>query len=134
MPIGLTVCYESIFPQLWLRQNRAGAKVFVNVTNDAWCFDSDAPYQHLAVNALRAVETGRPVLRSANTGISAIIDRFGRVLQTAPLNTRAILRGGAALPIHDAKNFYTQWGDWFAWLCAVFYFTLLISTFVFAYE
>ena len=134
VPIGLTVCYESIFPQLWLRQNRAGAKVFVNVTNDAWFFDSDAPYQHLAVNALRAVETGRPVLRSANTGISAIIDRFGRVLQTAPLNTRAILRGGAALPIHDAKNFYTQWGDWFAWLCAVFYFTLLISTFVFAYE
>ena len=134
VPIGLTVCYESIFPQLWLRQNRAGAKVFVNVTNDAWFFDSDAPYQHLAVNALRAVETGRPVLRSANTGISAIIDRFGRVLQTAPLNTRAILRGGVALPIHDAKNFYTQWGDWFAWLCAVFYFTLLISTFVFAYE
>lgn len=134
IPVGLTVCYESIFPQLWLAQNRAGAKLFVNVTNDAWFFESDAPYQHLAVNVLRAVETGRPVLRSANTGVSAIIDRFGHILQSAPLNTRAILRGGVTLPINEAKNFYTQWGDWFAWLCAVFYFTLLISTFVFAYE
>lgn len=134
VPLGLTVCYESIFPQLWLRQTRAGAKVFANVTNDAWFFDSDAPYQHLAVNAVRAVETGRPVLRSANTGISAVIDRFGRVVQSAPLNTRAILRAGVTLPINEAQNFYTQWGDWFAWLCAVFYFTLLISTFVFAYE
>lgn len=134
VPLGLTVCYESIFPQLWLRQTRAGAKLFVNVTNDAWFFDSDAPYQHLVVNAVRAVETGRPVLRSANTGISAVIDRFGRVVQSASLNTRAILQAGVTLPINDAKNFYTQWGDWFAWLCAVFYFTLLISTFVFAYE
>ncbi len=134
VPFGLTVCYESIFPQLWLRQNRAGAKFFVNVTNDAWFFDSDAPYQHLAVNTLRAVETGRPVLRAANTGISAVIDRFGRVRESAALNTRALITDSVPLPVNDARNFYTQWGDWFAWLCAALYFTLLVSAIVFAYE
>ncbi len=134
VPFGITVCYESIFPQLWAKQNRAGAKFFVNVTNDAWFFDSDAPYQHLAVSALRAVETGRPVLRAANTGISAVVDRYGRIQQTAPLNTRAILTADIPLPLNDAQNFYTQWGDWFAWISAAFYFTLLISAMVFAYE
>lgn len=134
VPFGITVCYESIFPQLWAKQNRAGAKFFVNVTNDAWFFDSDAPYQHLAVSALRAVETGRPVLRAANTGISAVVDRYGRIQETAPLNTRAILTANIPLPLNEAQNFYTQWGDWFAWLCAALYFTLLISAMVFAYE
>ena len=134
VPFGITVCYESIFPQLWAKQNRAGAKFFVNVTNDAWFFDSDAPYQHLAVSALRAVETGRPVLRAANTGISAVVDRYGRIQETAPLNTRTILTANIPLPLNDAQNFYTQWGDWFAWLCAALYFTLLISAMVFAYE
>ena len=134
VPFGITVCYESIFPQLWVKQNRAGAKFFVNVTNDAWFFDSDAPYQHLAVSALRAVETGRPVLRAANTGISAVVDRYGRIQETAPLNTRTILTANIPLPLNDAQNFYTEWGDWFAWLCAALYFTLLISAMVFAYE
>lgn len=134
VPFGTTVCYESIFPQLWLGQNRDGAKFFVNITNDAWYFDTDAPYQHLAVNVLRAVELGRPVLRAANTGISAVIDPLGRIEYKLDLNTRGILYATIPLPVGDNVNFYTQWGDWFAWLCAAFYFTLLISTFVFAYE
>ena len=81
-----------------------------------------------------AVETGRPVLRAANTGISAVVDRYGRIQETAPLNTRAILTANIPLPLDEAQNFYTQWGDWFAWLCAALYFTLLISAMVFAYE
>ena len=134
MSVGGTICYESIYPQLWLSQNRQGAKFFVNVTNDAWFFDTAAPYQHLAVNVLRAVETGRPVLRAANTGFSAFIDPFGRIEKQSGLFTREILRSAVPLPVGEMRNFYTQWGDWFAWLCAALYFTLLISTMVFAYE
>lgn len=134
VPFGTTICYESVFPQLWRAQNLAGAKFFVNITNDAWYFDTAAPYQHLAVNVLRAVETGRPVLRAANTGISAVIDPFGRITRRLELNRRGALSVSVPLPVGDRVNFYTQWGDWFAWLCAAFYFTLLISTFVFAYE
>lgn len=132
--LGETICYESIYPQLWLSQNRQGAKLFVNITNDAWFFNTAAPYQHLAVNVLRAVETGRPVLRAANTGFSAVIDPFGRIEQQSNLFTREILQTSIPLTIDGRKNFYTQWGDWFAWLCAAFYFTLLISTVVFSYE
>ena len=132
--MGASICYESIYPQLWLAQNRQGAKFFVNVTNDAWFFRTAAPYQHLAVNVLRAVETGRPVLRAANTGFSAVIDPFGRIEKQSQLFTKELLRAAVPLPIDEHKNFYTQWGDWFAWLCAAFYFTLLISTMVFSYE
>ena len=134
VPVGQTICYESIFPQLYVAQNRQGAKLFLNLTNDAWFFDTSAPYQHLAANVLRAVETGRPVLRAANTGFSAVIDPFGRIEQKSSLFTREILRASVPLPVGDKMNFYTQWGDWFAWLCAALYFTLLISTMVFAYE
>ena len=132
--VGESICYESIYPQLWRSQNLQGAKLFVNLTNDAWFFKTAAPYQHLAVNVLRAVETGRPVLRAANTGISAVIDPFGRIQEHTGLFTQEVLRAAVALPIGERVNFYTQWGDWFAWLCAIFYFTLLISTMVFSYE
>ncbi len=132
--VGGTICYESIYPQLWLAQNRQGAKLFVNITNDAWFFHTAAPYQHLAVNVLRAVETGRPVLRAANTGFSAVIDPYGRIEQQSGLFTQETLQASIPIRVGQEKNLYTQWGDWFAWLCAAFYFTLLISTMVFAYE
>lgn len=132
--LGLTICYESIFPQLWVAQSRQGAKLFVNITNDAWFFDTAAPYQHLAINAVRAAETGRPVLRAANTGFSAVIDPFGRIEQKSGLFTQEILRANVPLPVGDKLSFYAQWGDWFAWLCAAIYFTLFISLAVFSYE
>lgn len=134
LPFGVSICYESVFPRVWLHQNRQGAKFFVNITNDGWYFDTDAPYQHLAINVLRAVETGRPVLRSANTGISAVIDKTGRLVEKTPLDVPAIILSDVSLMTSDDHNFYTDWGDWFAYLCAIIYFTFLISTMVFAYE
>lgn len=134
VPLGTTICYESVFPQLWLSQNRRGAKLFVNTTNDAWFFDTSAPYQHLAVNVLRAAEMGRPVLRSANTGFSAVIDAYGRIEKASGLFTQETLLSTVPLSAGDSVNFYTKWGEWFAWLCAIFYFTLLISLVVFSYE
>ena len=132
--LGSTICYESIFPQLWVAQARKGAKVFVNVTNDAWFFATAAPYQHLSANVLHAVETGRSVLRAANTGFSAVINPVGKIEDKSGLFSREILYSAVALPVGEYQTFYTQWGDWFAWVCALLFFTLLISTIVFAYE
>lgn len=134
LAFGETICYESVFSSLWRRQARQGAKFFVNLTNDAWFFDTDAPYQHLAVSVLRAAELRRPVLRAANTGISAVIGPDGRILARAELNTRAVLTADVPLPLGPDLSFYAQWGDWFAWLCAAVYFTILLSVMVFAYE
>lgn len=131
---GSTICYESVFSRLWKEQAKAGARFFVNITNDAWFFDTDAPYQHLAVAVLRAAETQRPVLRAANTGISAIISPNGEILARAELNTRAVLQADIPLPLGAYESFYVRWGDWFAWVCAAIYFTILISAMVFAYE
>ena len=132
--LGTTICYESIFPQLWRTQAKQGAQLFVNITNDAWFFDTAAPYQHLAVNVLRAVENGRPVLRAANTGFSAYIDGFGNIRAKSGLFTQEILTTPVSLPVRDKSTFYVQWGDWFAWLCAILFFTIGISTIVFWYE
>jgi len=132
--LGTTVCYESIFPQLWREQNKQGAQLFVNITNDAWFFNTAAPYQHLAANVLRAVENGRPVLRAANTGFSAYIDAFGNINQKSNLFTQEILTVSVPLSVTERNTFYTKWGDWFAWLCAILFFTIGISTIVFLYE
>ncbi len=132
--LGTTICYESIFPQLWRAQNKQGAQLFVNITNDAWFFNTAAPYQHLAVNVLRAAENGRPVLRAANTGFSAYIDRFGNIQTKSGLFTQEILTVHVPLSVREKSTFYAQWGDWFAWLCAVIFFTIGISTVVFWYE
>ena len=132
--IGTTICYESIFPQLWRAQNKLGAQLFVNITNDAWFFKTAAPYQHLAANVLRAVETGRPVLRAANTGFSAYINPFGQIQSRSALFTQETLLESVPLAVNNAPNMYTQWGDWWAWLCAIIFFTVLISTVVFLYD
>jgi len=132
--LGTTICYEAIFPNLWLDQARQGAKAFVNITNDAWFFNTAAPYQHLSANVVRAVETARPVLRAANTGFSAVISPLGQVEKSSMLFAQEMLESSVALPVGDYATFYTQWGDWFAWVCTVIFFTLLISTMVFAYE
>ncbi len=132
--LGSTICYEAIFPQIWQYQTRQGAKLFVNLTNDAWFFDTAAPYQHLSANILRAVETGRPVLRAANTGISAVISPLGHLEQHSDLFTRTVLHARIPLMTGTKQTVYTQYGDWFAWVCAALFFTTLISSMVFAYE
>ena len=134
VPFGSTICYESVFSSRWRGQARNGAKFFVNITNDAWFFDTDAPYQHLAVSVLRAAELGRPVLRAANTGISAVISAKGEILSRAELNTKDILLADVALALNNDNTFYGRWGDWFAWVCAAIYFTILLSVVVFSYE
>lgn len=94
-----SVCYEAIFPDEVLPEGpRPG--LILNVTNDGWFGRTPGPYQHLAQARLRSVETGLPLVRAANTGISAVIDPYGRVWGSLPLGQEGVLDSGlpAAAP------------------------------------
>ena len=79
-PVGVAVCYEVAYPSLVAAEVRRGAGVLATITNDGWYGDSAAPRQHLALAMLRAGEARRYLVRAANTGISAVIDPYGREL------------------------------------------------------
>lgn len=85
LALGMLICYESIFPELAQDRVRAGATVLINISNDAWFGDTSAPEQHLHLSAMRAVEQGRYLVRGTNTGISAVIDDLGRIVEQGPL-------------------------------------------------
>jgi apolipoprotein N-acyltransferase len=88
--IAAYICYEIIFPELMPRP-RDAVNIVLNVTNDAWFGDTPGPYQHLRQTQLRAVEVGRPVIRAANTGISAVIDPFGQVSDALAMGVQGII-------------------------------------------
>ena len=107
-PVAMLVCYEAIFPhQLVDPADRPG--LIVNVTNDGWFGRSTGPYQHLSQARLRTIEQGLPLLRAANTGISAVIDPYGRITAQLPLQTSGIL--DSALPTPVPPTVYARWGD-----------------------
>ena len=83
--LGIFVCFESVFPEITRTLVLQGATILVNTTNDAWFGRTAAPYQHFSMSIVRAVETGRPVIRAANTGISGLISNRGRVLESTGL-------------------------------------------------
>jgi apolipoprotein N-acyltransferase len=94
-PVGFSICYEAIFPDRFIdAQKRPGW--LVNVTNDGWFGNSTGPYQHVAQARLRAIEQGLPIVRAANTGISAVIDPYGRYAARLAIGTEGLL--DAALP------------------------------------
>ena len=82
---GILICFESVFPELSRKWVLAGANVLVNLTNDAWYGKSSAPYHSLAMSVLRAVETRRSLIRSANTGISAFVTPAGTIAKQSDL-------------------------------------------------
>lgn len=96
LALGILVCYETIFPELAQQRVAEGATVLVNISNDAWFGATSAPEQHLQLSALRAVEQGRYVLRGTNTGISAIIDPRGRIVERGGLFQTHVISGTAA--------------------------------------
>ncbi len=125
---GVLICYEAIFPDLTRQFVKEGAHFLVNITNDAWFGRTSAPHQHLAMVTLRAVENSVPIVRGANTGISAIIHSDGRVVQSTDLFTREWLCGKIWLA--KSRTFYTQYGDLFTYLCLGFSgFILLVRFF-----
>ena len=107
-PAAASICYEVIFPGAVVPGPPAPrAGLILNVTNDAWFGDSPGPRQHLAQARLRAVEEGVPLLRAANTGISAVVDPYGRIVASLPLGVEGVL--DAALPrnLPDRTTFAT---------------------------
>jgi apolipoprotein N-acyltransferase len=102
------ICYEAIFARYIAQTNRPDW--MMHITNDAWFGDFSGPYQHLALSRLRAVEHGLPVLRAANTGISAVIDARGRVVDALGLGQAGFV--DAPLPVAIAPTIYARLGDW----------------------
>jgi apolipoprotein N-acyltransferase len=115
--LGVFICYESIFPDEIRQLAANGAQVFVNISNDGWYGDSGAYAQHLKQARMRAIENERWLLRDTNTGVTASIDPYGRVVATVPRKIRTALQAPYALS--NATTFYTGHGDWFAYLCAI---------------
>jgi apolipoprotein N-acyltransferase len=115
--LGVFICYESIFPDDVRQFAAQGAQVFVNISNDGWYGDSGAYAQHLKQARMRAVENDRWLLRDTNTGVTASIDPYGRVIASVPRKVRTALEAPYALS--DDTTFYTRHGDWFAYACAI---------------
>lgn len=120
--LGPLICYEDGFPEIAGNLTRGGADLLVNLSNDAWYLNSSAPWQHLVLSQFRAIENRRSVVRSTNTGLTAIIHPTGELSQAAPLFKKMILQGPAT--ISRLSSFYTRTGDLFAWF-AVFVLSVL---------
>ncbi len=107
-PFSPLICYEVIFPgEVSADNGRPGW--LLNLTNDAWYGISTGPYQHFEATRLRAVEEALPVVRVANTGISGVIDAYGRVVSSLPLDSAGVL--DAALPSPGAVTPYARYGN-----------------------
>jgi apolipoprotein N-acyltransferase len=106
---AVNICFEVVFPQLSRTFVRNGATLLTTITNDAWFGKSCAPYQHFAMAVMRAIENRRYLVRAANTGISGIVDPYGRVLQRTDIFVPAVMSG--KVQWIDETTFYTRLGD-----------------------
>ena len=125
---AVKICFEIIFPDLVRKQVKKGANLIVNMTNDAWFGKSSGPYQHLAISVFRAVENKRAIARCANTGISAHILPTGKIINQTGLFEKKIQND--FLPLIDLKTPYTDYGDFFAYICMI----VLLSTGISRYK
>jgi apolipoprotein N-acyltransferase len=115
--MGVLICYEVIFPQIPRESVLRGAQVLLNLTNDAWYGDTGGPYQHLEMSRWRAIESRVPLVRAANTGVSAAFDATGAEIGRIPLNTEGFLTA-TVYPMRYL-SFYTRFGDIFAWFSVI---------------
>jgi apolipoprotein N-acyltransferase len=101
------ICFESTFPNL-LKSNIEN-EIIINISNDGWFGNSLAPYQHLQITQVRALEFNRYILRAANTGLSAVINNHGEIIEYIPINKQGTLSG--FVPINLNRSFYSRYGD-----------------------
>ncbi len=108
LALGMLICYESIFPSIARQRVEQGANIFINISNDGWFGDSSAPEQHLQLAMLRSIEQGRFLVRSTNTGISAIVDDFGRLILKGSQFSAKSLTGYAQIKNHRTIFFHLE--------------------------
>ena len=137
---SVLICFEDTFPFLARRSAEKGAEFLVVITNDAWFGKSAAPYQHLQASVFRAIENGIPVIRSANTGVSAFIDREGMVTDRVKdrHGNDTFIAGGLIRPVElsigaglkPVPTVYRKWGYQFPIYCLVF----VLVSFIFSWK
>ncbi len=115
--VSTAICYEVVYPALARQAVEGGSQLLTTITNDAWYGRSSAPWQHFEQASLRAIEQGRYLARSANTGISGIVDPYGRIVARSQLFEQTTLVGDARF-LTD-RTIYNRIGDVFAYACAV---------------
>ena len=125
---GCAICYESVYGEFCADYVRDGAKFLTVITNDAWWGDTPGYRQHLSYASLRAIETRRWIARCGNTGISAIIDPSGRILDKTPWWEPATLSGKIGLS--DEQTFFVRHGDFVGRICLLMFLLLLCGTIV----
>ena len=111
-PAMAMICYEAIFTNEWGGARAGDAQAvswLLNVTDDAWFGMTAGPYQHFAQARLRAIEWGLPLVRVANTGISAIVDARGRIVQSTSLGIETVVDG--RLPLALPATWQSRWGS-----------------------
>ena len=126
--IGVLICYEGILPSAARAYKNQSAELLVNITNDAWFGSTSAPFQHFSMAIFRAVETRLYVIRSANTGISGIIDPAGRVVAKTPIFEEAALSG--VVKFVKIPTLYDRYGDIGVIICFVITILCFILTLI----
>ena len=126
---GTFICYESIFGDEIRQFENLGADVLVNISDDGWYGDTSAAWEHLNMVRMRAIENHRWVLRATNTGVTASIDPYGRVVVAAPRHIMTSLR--VAFDYEHDVTFYAAHGDLFAYFCALVASCALAARFMF---
>ena len=119
LPLGdyttsTAICYEVVYPSLVREAVASGSQLLTTITNDAWYGHSSAPYQHFALASMRAIEHGRYLARAANTGISGVVDPYGRVVARSGIFEQVGLVEEVRLL--DGRTLYTAIGDAVAWV------------------
>lgn len=115
--ISVAICYEVVYPALVRQFVVGGSELLTTITNDSWFGRTSAPYQHFAQASMRAIEEGRYLVRAANTGVSGIVDPYGRVIERGGIFEQAVIVGRARYL--KTVTVYARYGDVFAYGSAV---------------
>ena len=117
------ICYESTYPSLVRKFVKKGAEFIAILVNDGWYETPPEPQQHAYQSIFRAIENRRTVIRSANTGISLIVDPSGKILNETALNKKTGI--SATINLFNELTFYAKYGDVFSWVMLILTFSLL---------
>jgi apolipoprotein N-acyltransferase len=125
---GVLICFEDIFGDLARRFVKFGAQFMVNITNDVWSKSATSHYQHFNIARFRAVENRIPLVRAANSGVSAIIQPDGAVKERLPIYKTGFFV--SEISFGEEGTLYTKWGDFFSHLCCIITLFLLIIPYI----